>query len=151
MQRVKIQEHLAEKWFFLPYSPWVSINTVRFVEQKVLGIFFSLSTTYMVPQKNIFSFSFHVHYSPNRAHFSRKSSQHSPLHEEGGGGTKSFFSLLGKKSEKENDITEERRKTKKRGKQNLPVMHWPKEEEKKNPGDEEEDVDEKRQRRGTGK
>ncbi len=61
------------------------------------------------------------------------------------------FLSSGKKSEKENDLTEERRKTKKRGKQNLPVMHWPKEEEKENPGDEEEDVDEKRRRGGTGK
>ena len=89
--------------FPLPYSPWVSINTLRFLAQKSpWDFFFSLSTTYG-STKNIFSFSFHVHYSPNRAHFSRKSSQHSPLHEEGGGGTKSF-SLFWEKSQRKKTI-----------------------------------------------
>ncbi len=133
MQRVKIQEHLAEKWFFLPYSPWVSINTVRFLEQKVLGIFF-LPLHYVWFHKKIFSPSLSTFIIRQIVPTFRENLASTVHCTKRGRLHKEFFSLLGKKSEKENDLTEERRKTKKRGKQNLPVMHWPKEEEKENPG-----------------
>ena len=149
MQRVKIQEHLAEKWFSLPYSPWVSINTVRFLEQKVLGIFF-LPLHYIWFHKKIFSPSLSTFIIRQIVPTFRENLASTVHCTKRGRLHKEFFSLLGKSQRKE--TIKQQKGEKRRKEENKTCQSCTgRKKRRKRILDEEEDVDEKRRRGGTGK